>query len=68
MNIQLNGKQTDIPNHVQTIADLYTHLDLLPKGRIIELNHTIILEKDISSTLIQESDRIEIIQFMGGGK
>ena len=53
MNIQLNGKQTDIPNHVQTIADLYTHLDLLPKGRIIELNHTIILEKDLHKQFLE---------------
>ncbi len=65
--IYLNGSETSLPKKVKTLHDLYTHLSLSPRGRVLELNQNIIQEKELSTRYIQNKDYVEIIQFMGGG-
>ncbi len=67
MNVSINGSSHQLPDTVETLANLLTHLDLSPNGRIIELNDTIYIEDHFKTTQISANDQVEIIQFMGGG-
>jgi len=63
----INGQIHDIAVSLSTLSQLLSYLNLTSKGRIIELNDSIYLEESFSSSLLKEGDKIEIIQFMGGG-
>jgi sulfur carrier protein len=64
----LNGKEFPISNlKTQTIQSLIDHLQLKSGTIAIELNGDIPEKKDWSSIQLKNSDKIEIIKFVGGG-
>ena len=65
MQIQLNGELQTIS--FQTLNELVQHLNLEGKRFAIELNEMIVPKHKFANTLIQENDRIEVIQAVGGG-
>ncbi len=67
MRITVNGKQEDIKLARPTIADLLTQYSLQEKTVIIEANGEIIPNESLSFTHLKEGDRLEIVQFVGGG-
>lgn len=63
--IFLNGEQRAIQSH--NLQALLDELQLQGKRIAIELNFEIIPRSAFIETLIQEGDRIEIVQAIGGG-
>ena len=66
MKIQVNGEEKEFSN-VVTVADL---LDALGVGRervAVEVNTDIVPRARHAEHAIQDGDRIEVVQFVGGG-
>ena len=66
IKIKVNGK-------VKSISDNYNMLDLVKNLKIpmkkvaIELNQEIIDKKNIRKIILKKNDKIEIVNFIGGG-
>ena len=66
IKIRVNGK-------VKSISDNYNMLDLVKNLKIpmkkvaIELNQEIIDKKNIRKIILKKNDKIEIVNFIGGG-
>ena len=66
MKVLLNGRETDVPSGA-TIADLIDTLGLGARRVAVELNCDVVLRESWPRTPLAESDRIEVVQFVGGG-
>jgi len=70
MNITLNGEAREVEPGT-TVAMLVVLLsgesERDPRGIAIERNLEIVPKSEHASTLIEEGDRIEVVQFVGGG-
>jgi len=49
------------------VQELMNHLGVAQDRIAVELNRRIIRRADWSATLLHDQDRIEIVQFVGGG-
>jgi len=67
LRLLINGQVHDVSISLSNLKELLSYLNLTSEGRIIELNDSIYLEESFSSSFLKEGDKIEIIQFMGGG-
>ena len=50
-----------------TIMELLRSLDLDPARLAIERNRDIVPKREYDSTVLAEGDKLEIVQFVGGG-
>jgi len=50
------------------LSELIEQLSLAPQRIAIEVNRQIIRRVDWESTDIKDGDRVEIVQFVGGGR
>ena len=66
MNLFVNGEATTAPDSV-TVASFLEGLGLPQKGVAVERNREIVPRSSFGSTILAEGDRIEIVQFVGGG-
>ena len=66
MNLFLNGEATTAPDSV-TVSSFLEGLGLPQKGVAVERNREIVPRSSFGSTILAEGDRIEIVQFVGGG-
>ncbi len=66
MNLILNGKKTPFTPS-ETLAQLLQRLGIHPHKLAVELNEAIIPANAYANTPLTDGDRIEIIQFVGGG-
>jgi len=66
MNLFLNGEPASAPESV-TVASLLAGLGLPQKGVAVERNREIVPKSAYAATRLTEGDRIEIVQFVGGG-
>jgi thiamine biosynthesis protein ThiS len=66
MNITVNGELKRIEG-ADTVAALLAHLELEPKKIAVERNLEIVPKSLYGTTSIADGDRIEIVQFVGGG-
>ena len=67
MKIAVNGKTKEIPAGTN-IAGLLKILDILPERVVVERNESqIISRSQFEQVVIQEDDRLEILNFVGGG-
>jgi thiazole synthase len=64
--ITLNGEPFEI-DHSLSVADLLTRLGIDPRRVAIEHNLEILRRTAFADTLVHEGDRIEIVNFVGGG-
>ena len=67
MRIIFNGKDKEIPDHISTVDDLVREMVKNDRGKLIEVNGRLIRKGERAVSVIREGDRIELIQFMGGG-
>jgi thiamine biosynthesis protein ThiS len=67
-NVQLiiNGESRSIPT-VSNVLELVQHLGLADSRIAVELNRNIIRRRDWEITPVGNDDRVEIVQFVGGG-
>ena len=66
MNLTLNGEQRGFSN-AHTVSELLEELGLEAKKIAIELNLEIVPRSKYQETQLNDGDRIEIVQFVGGG-
>jgi sulfur carrier protein len=66
MKVTINGEIKELESGVN--LDRLLELFSLPSQRIaVELNRQVVRRKDWPDTIVKESDRIEIVHFVGGG-
>jgi len=66
MEILVNSKKISLPEN-SNIKDLIVHLGYQNQRIAIEINESIIPKSNHSSFLIKDSDRVEVINAVGGG-
>ena len=64
--IILNGENKQIDNNT-TITQLLQTLDLVNKRLAVEINQQLIPRSDFTSHTLNELDKVEIVQAIGGG-
>ncbi|MBI2962273.1 MAG: sulfur carrier protein ThiS [Deltaproteobacteria bacterium] len=62
----VNGRERPLAAGV-TIADLLAELALGGRRVAVELNRDIVPKSEYASRPIRDGDRIEVVQFVGGG-
>ncbi len=66
MNLFLNGEPASVPDAV-TVAVFLESLGMPQKGVAVERNREIVPKSTYATVQLAEGDRIEIVQFVGGG-
>ena len=66
MWLLLNGERREVANGL-SLAELVETLKLAPERIAIELNQNVVRRADWSMLMLQETDRVEIVHFVGGG-
>jgi thiamine biosynthesis protein ThiS len=66
MHLTINGESREVPGPA-TLQDLLTHLDLDPRGVVVEHNRTIVRRPQLAEVAVAEGDQVEIVHFVGGG-
>ena len=66
MQVQINGDSHTL--EPMTIMELLRSLDLDPARLAVERNRDIVPKREYDSTVLAEGDKLEIVQFVGGGR
>jgi thiamine biosynthesis protein ThiS len=66
MNLFLNGEPASAPDAL-TVAAFLESLGMPERGVAVERNREIVPKSMYATTHLAEGDRIEIVQFVGGG-
>ncbi len=66
MKLQINGDSREF-NEPLTLSALVEILGLKPDRVAVELNRSIVRRDDWPETDLREGDRLEMVQFVGGG-
>jgi len=66
MKIQINGDARDFPDSL-SLAALLERLGMKADRVAVELNREIVPRAQWAQTAIRDGDRLEIVQFVGGG-
>jgi len=64
--IQLNGKKINISSKL-TVFDVLKKYKINEKKVAVELNGKILHKNNLKKKMIKNFDKIEIVQFIGGG-
>jgi sulfur carrier protein len=66
MKLQINSEQRELPDGL-TLAELLEQLGMNADRVAVELNREIVRREAWARTRLQPGDRLEIVQFVGGG-
>ena len=66
MQIIVNGEKKEIEKELN-LRQLLKRLELPSERIAVELNKTVVRKKDWETVKIADSDKIEVIHFVGGG-
>jgi len=66
VNITFNGEQMNVDAPI-SVAGLLSALELEPRKIAVERNLEIVPKSLYGDTVLVDGDRIEIVQFVGGG-
>ena len=66
ITLKINGETRAMPPP-NNLAELLNYLGISQGGIAVEVNRRIIRRKDWQSTPICDADKVEIVQFVGGG-
>ena len=66
MTITLNGDPFDVAGPL-TVTDLLARLEIDARRVAVEHNLTVLKRAAFETTLVQDGDSIEIVNFVGGG-
>jgi thiamine biosynthesis protein ThiS len=66
MRLIVNGENLEVSN-VETLQDLLKELQIEPQRVAVEINVSIVKKSDYSTFKLNEGDRVEIVNFIGGG-
>ncbi len=66
IQVFINGKKKDFSENNNLIS-LLNSLEIDKNGIAIEINFIVIPKSQYKNTIIKNDDKIEIVQFIGGG-
>jgi thiamine biosynthesis protein ThiS len=66
MRLTVNGETLELSN-VRTLQELLRELKIEPGRVAVEVNLSVIKKSDYSTCKLNEGDRVEIVNFIGGG-
>ena len=66
MVLHINGEPRDFPDGL-TVASLVEHLGMKADRVAVELNLEIVPRANWPATNLKDSDKLEIVHFVGGG-
>ena len=66
IEITVNGRSTTIARGL-SVLDLLHALDIKPDRVAVELNRTIVKQRDWTSASVEAGAEVEIVHFVGGG-
>ena len=66
MNVVVNGLERTVPDAL-TIEALLQSLDLGAARVAVEVNGSVVARRDHGRTVLRDHDRVEVVQFVGGG-
>jgi len=66
ITITLNGNNTQFDSNI-SVTQLLEHLDLSEKRLAVEVNQEIIVRSNFDSFILNDLDKVEIVQAIGGG-
>ena len=66
LTVQVNGEQKVVPL-ATTVSELLSILAVRPERVAVEVNRQIVRKVDWSRVPLHEGDRVEVVQFVGGG-
>jgi thiamine biosynthesis protein ThiS len=66
MTIRLNGDPHDIPGPL-SVSALLQQLDIDARRVAVELNLAVVKKAAYDSSVINDGDEVEIVNFVGGG-
>ena len=66
IQVFINGKKK-MYNENNNLLEILKDLNLDNIGIAVEINYTVIPKSKYKSTLIRNNDKVEIVQFIGGG-
>ena len=66
LRITLNGDAHELAGPL-TVADLLARLDIDPRRVAVEHNLTVLKRDTFATTMVQDGDAVEIVNFVGGG-
>ena len=66
MEVVVNGEKRELPDGI-TVSRLLETMKVTPERVVVEVNLTILKRAQHASTILQEGDQVEIVQFVGGG-
>jgi sulfur carrier protein len=66
MKVQINGESRDFQSSL-LLSTLIEKLGMKPDRVAVELNRNIVPRSQWADTPVAEGDRLEIVQFVGGG-
>lgn len=66
MKCIINGDPFTFDSEV-SIQDILDHLELDKKRVIAEHNQSLIQREDFANQIVREDDRLELLEFVGGG-
>jgi thiamine biosynthesis protein ThiS len=67
MKLLVNGKDQELPQESPTVVDLLAKLGLTGRPVAVELNKELIRKREHATTVLRESDQIEVVTLVGGG-
>lgn len=67
MKLLINGNYETVPTTITTIKEIIQHYKINNPVVIVEHNDEIIEKSAHSDTKIKDGDKLELIQFVGGG-
>jgi len=65
MQLVINGQSREVS--AESLAELLAELQLDASHVAVELNQAIVASSQFATTTLNEKDRLEVIQFVGGG-
>jgi sulfur carrier protein len=66
MQIEVNGERREVPEGI-TVAALLAELGIAAGPVAVERNRAIVPRAQHASTPLSDGDRLEVVQFVGGG-
>ena len=66
MELMVNGEPRTLPEGT-TVAQLLEQLAIQPERVVVEVNLDILKRAEHPARVLQTGDRVEIVQFVGGG-
>ena len=66
MTLEINGERRSLPP-LENLAELVSFLGVGSDRIAVEVNHRLIRRGQWSETRLSDQDKVEIVQFVGGG-